>query len=188
MSLSVIAIVGTKGAFDRLVDALAAFRERHPDATVWVQHGPGRLPPALEGAPMVRRDALLARMDAADVVVTHAGSGSVRDALALGHRPVVVPRLARYGEHINDHQLELVEALAARVEAVTDLTDLDAAIARAAVARGPAATDGGARLRETVRAELEAAAGTAPWRRRLTWRALRVLTALVPTRPHRWEP
>jgi len=186
--LTIVAMVGTKGPFDRLLEALAGYRARHPDASIWVQHGPGSLPEGLMGAPLIRREELIARMDEADVVVTHAGSGSVRDALTLGHRPVVVPRLERHGEHVNDHQLELVEALGDRIEGLVDLARLDEAVARAATARGAARSDGGAALKAAVRAELEAAAPHRPsLRRRLVWGLLRATTSWVPRRAHRWE-
>ncbi|PPK97245.1 UDP-N-acetylglucosamine:LPS N-acetylglucosamine transferase [Kineococcus xinjiangensis] len=47
----------------------------------------------------------------ATTVVTHAGVGSVIRLLELGARPVVVPRRASRGEHVDDHQLETLEAL-----------------------------------------------------------------------------
>ena len=50
-------------------------------------------------------------MTDADVVVTHAGTGSVMLALSLGKIPIVAPRYARLGEHVDDHQHQLVEAL-----------------------------------------------------------------------------
>jgi len=76
---------------------------------------------------------LNAHMREADVVVTHAGVGSVLCAREAGHVPVVVPRLHRFGEHVDDHQLELVAALAGdgHVIAVTDMAELGAAVEKA---------------------------------------------------------
>ena len=51
-------------------------------------------------------------MLSASVVVVHGGSGSIYQALMLGLRPVVIPRLARYREHVDDHQLQLPARLA----------------------------------------------------------------------------
>lgn len=189
MTRRVIAVVGTKGPFDRLTAALAELRAADADLSIWVQHGEGRLPDGLEGAPMVRREELLARFAAADAIVCHAGSGTVRDALVLGHCPVVVPRLARFGEHVNDHQLELVEALGDRIEAVTELSapTLAAAIERAALRRGPAGSDQGAQLRAALRADAAEASASGPARRSgLVWRALALATAWVPRRAHAW--
>jgi UDP-N-acetylglucosamine transferase subunit ALG13 len=59
-------------------------------------------------------------------VVCHAGDGSILAAVRAGHVPVVLPRLARYGEAVDDHQLELAAhlSLARHVIAVADPADL----------------------------------------------------------------
>jgi UDP-N-acetylglucosamine transferase subunit ALG13 len=57
-------------------------------------------------------DELVAHMRDARVVVSHAGVGSVLTALRIGRRPVVVPRLERYGEAVDDHQLAFGRKLA----------------------------------------------------------------------------
>jgi UDP-N-acetylglucosamine transferase subunit ALG13 len=78
-------------------------------------------------------DVLNAHMREADVVVTHAGVGSVLCAREAGHVPVVVPRLHRYDEHVDDHQLELVAALGVgeHIVPVMDIADLRAAVEKA---------------------------------------------------------
>lgn len=45
-------------------------------------------------------------------VVSHAGSGTITTALGAGRRPLLLPRLRRYGEHFDDHQQEIVDKLA----------------------------------------------------------------------------
>jgi len=67
----------------------------------------------------------------ARVIVCHAGIGAVRDALSTGRPLVVAPRLKRYGEHMNDHQLDLAEAVARRGwgRMILDIDDLDDACA-----------------------------------------------------------
>lgn len=44
-------------------------------------------------------------------VVCHGGSGLIARALNVGITPLVVGRLQRYGEHVDDHQLQLVRKL-----------------------------------------------------------------------------
>jgi len=48
-------------------------------------------------------------VEEADVIITHAGTGSVIPPLKLGKKVIVFPRRAQYGEHIDDHQMELAE-------------------------------------------------------------------------------
>ena len=48
----------------------------------------------------------------ADIVISHAGTGSILTALSLGKRPVVVPRRAAHGEHVDGHQDDLADYVA----------------------------------------------------------------------------
>jgi UDP-N-acetylglucosamine transferase subunit ALG13 len=54
-------------------------------------------------------------------VVTHGGTGSMSNALRHGRRPLVLPRLRRLGEHVDDHQEQLVSEMA-RIALVVPLT------------------------------------------------------------------
>lgn len=59
-------------------------------------------------------DELRAAAEAADIIVTHAGVGSILMALRSGSCPVIVARTARLGEHVDDHQVELATRLEQR--------------------------------------------------------------------------
>lgn len=47
----------------------------------------------------------------ADLIISHAGTGALIGALKLGKQLIAVPRLAKYNEHSDDHQLQVAEAL-----------------------------------------------------------------------------
>lgn len=47
----------------------------------------------------------------ADVVISHAGSGAIFNAIKQGKKVIAVARLHKYNEMANDHQLELVHKL-----------------------------------------------------------------------------
>lgn len=68
----------------------------------------------------------------ARVVVTH-GAMTIIDALEQGTPVVAVPRLRKYREHINDHQLYFVQELErdAKVIAVYDVDKLEEALREA---------------------------------------------------------
>jgi UDP-N-acetylglucosamine transferase subunit ALG13 len=98
--------------FDRALDLVAALQERD---RVLVQHGATRPRPSLprvEWSEYLDWEPLTTRMRDADIVITHAGVGSAVTAIRSGKKPVLVPRLARFGEHVDDHQLQLAERLA----------------------------------------------------------------------------
>ena len=44
-----------------------------------------------------------------DLVITHSGVATIVAALKCGKPVLVVPRLARYGEHVDDHQVEIAD-------------------------------------------------------------------------------
>jgi len=50
--------------------------------------------------------------DQADYIVTHGGAGSMFQAVKAGKKTLVFPRLAKYGEHVDDHQLQLASKFA----------------------------------------------------------------------------
>jgi UDP-N-acetylglucosamine--N-acetylmuramyl-(pentapeptide) pyrophosphoryl-undecaprenol N-acetylglucosamine transferase len=80
-------------------------------------------------------------IEAADVVIAHAGCGSSVGALEAGKTPVLVPRRRSHGENVDDHQLLIANALSKRdlavVRSVDDLTLEDLLLA----ARGSVLVD-----------------------------------------------
>ena len=65
----------------------------------------------------------------ADIVVSHGASGSIMKALNAGKKVIAVTRLAKYGEHIDDHQIQNNEAFGANkyVIPVYEIEDLEKA-------------------------------------------------------------
>lgn len=104
--------------FSRAIDTVVAALP--PGAEVFWQLGHTPPPPGLTGDVrdwVAYRD-LAASVAAADVVVTHAGVGSVLTALRSGRVPVIVPRSAARGEHVDEHQSQLAAELARRSLAI----------------------------------------------------------------------
>ena len=46
--------------------------------------------------------------DKADLIITHGGVGSIISSLEKGKKVIAITRLHKYGEHVNDHQKEIV--------------------------------------------------------------------------------
>jgi UDP-N-acetylglucosamine--N-acetylmuramyl-(pentapeptide) pyrophosphoryl-undecaprenol N-acetylglucosamine transferase len=79
---------------------------------------------------------LASAMREADIVVAHTGIGSAIDAMESGKCPVLVPRAANRGEHVDDHQRQVAEKLAERGLAIhrsPDTLTLDDLMASARV-------------------------------------------------------
>jgi beta-1,4-N-acetylglucosaminyltransferase len=148
----------TQIPFARMIRAL----DQLPGEQLSVQHGPVSPPPgAAEAQAFMEFPEVVEHMEAADVVICHAGAGSILCAFRAGHTPVVVPRLARHSETVDDHQLELARALAAdgRVIAVEDLATLPEAVAGAPRRRAREGSDDLLPIQLAVR---EAIAGPRP--------------------------
>jgi UDP-N-acetylglucosamine--N-acetylmuramyl-(pentapeptide) pyrophosphoryl-undecaprenol N-acetylglucosamine transferase len=93
---------------------------------------------AVDGTRELPSAELEAAMRDADLVIAHAGVGSALSALEAGRQPLLIPRRAAHGEHVDDHQEQVAAELErrglARVREAGELTadDLAAAAGRAA--------------------------------------------------------
>lgn len=47
------------------------------------------------------------KMSGCNIFITHAGTGNIVTAIQYQKPMIVVPRLKRYGEHVDDHQKEI---------------------------------------------------------------------------------
>lgn len=99
-----------KFQFDRLlrkIDAMVAtgtINER-----VYAQTGSSEyIPQNYEWKRFLNREEFSAMIDQSDVIITHGGTGVIIGAVKKGKKVIAVPRLAEYGEHVDDHQLQLL--------------------------------------------------------------------------------
>ena len=124
-------------SFDRLLNAIdelagkSAFEGEH----VLIQSGnsPKFVARHCEARPFISMDEFSDLMEQASLIICHGGCGTQLHAIRLGRIPVVMPRLEKYGEHLNDHQMQLVQALAAerKIVAAYDVDGLAQAIIQA---------------------------------------------------------
>ncbi len=56
---------------------------------------------------LIDKEKLSKLQDEADLIITHGGVGSIISSLKKGKKVIVVPRLKKYGEHVNNHQLQI---------------------------------------------------------------------------------
>ena len=105
--------VGTHEApFDRM---LRAVFELGLDEELVVQYGPSTVRSDACGreSTTCRSTRSSSTSGEARAVVMHAGVGSVMISLANGKRPIVMARRAEFGEHVDDHQVELARRMEA---------------------------------------------------------------------------
>lgn len=71
-------------------------------------------------------------MSECDLLITHGGVGSIISGLKNGKKVIAVPRLAKYGEHINDHQKQIIEKFndAGNIIGIEEMDELEDALKR----------------------------------------------------------
>ena len=116
--------------FKRLLDAVdeAAGQGLFGDEPIFIQTGNN---PDFHAShceqqsflPMSQFEALLRD---SSLIISHGGAGTLINILRAGRVPVVMPRRQQYAEHVDDHQVELIQALAqeGRVVPVFESADL----------------------------------------------------------------
>jgi len=107
---------GTQLPFDRLVKAVDEWAESaQPDCEIF---GQVLSPPSDPYRP--RNFDIRTRLSPAEyadifertqLIISHAGMGTILTALTQGKQICIMPRQFKYGEHRNDHQLATVERL-----------------------------------------------------------------------------
>lgn len=82
-----------------------------------------------KNVPFISMDEFAKMIKKSNLVICHAGAGTLINVLKAGKVPVVMARRKKYGEHVDDHQVELVEALDAegKIIAISNRDDLERA-------------------------------------------------------------
>jgi UDP-N-acetylglucosamine transferase subunit ALG13 len=110
--VKIFVTVGTQLPFDRLISAVDRWASRHR-ADVFAQTGSSSLRPKhIQWQDFIDNTEANHRIRAADLVVAHAGMGTILTRLETGLPLIVMPRRAALGEHRNDHQIATAKRLA----------------------------------------------------------------------------
>lgn len=116
--------------FNRLLEAVVILAEQGGlPLPVIVQHGHTPfVSTSCRAIDFMAMDDFSEYVQSSELLILHAGAGSMIHACQAGKVPVVMPRRACFGEHIDDHQVELVEAfersgLVVKVDEEENLSD-----------------------------------------------------------------
>jgi UDP-N-acetylglucosamine transferase subunit ALG13 len=132
--------VGGQLPFDRLVRAVDQWAKEQGRDDVFAQIGASDSPPEhIRWARFLSPPEFKEKAREADVIIAHAGMGSILTALELGKPIVVMPRRANLGEHRNDHQSATVKHLHGGVDVAvaSDEQELAGFLNRLAELRSP---------------------------------------------------
>jgi UDP-N-acetylglucosamine transferase subunit ALG13 len=131
--MSILVTVGAQVPFERLVDAVDGWAKESGRDDVFAQVGETTAPPKhIAFEPFLTPAQLLERVRLADLIVGHAGMGTIITALQHGKPIIVMPRSCELGEHRNEHQLATATRFAERgaVTYAKDEADLVAWLGR----------------------------------------------------------
>ncbi|NJM70669.1 MAG: glycosyl transferase [Scytonema sp. RU_4_4] len=118
--------------FNRAIIWLSILLERGMiSEPVFLQYGNSDTSP-VAGHPLVTLEQtvtsaqLTKLVDASSLVISHAGQGSTKMLAERGAHFVLIPRLKRYGEHVDDHQLWFAQSVASyRIQSILSLQELE---------------------------------------------------------------
>ena len=81
---------------------------------------------------LMSKEELAEYQDKASLIITHGGVGSIISSIEKGKKVIAIPRLKKYGEHVNDHQLDIVESFdkLGYIIGITDVSQLEEALQR----------------------------------------------------------
>lgn len=99
--------------FDRLTKKLDELVEQGVVKNeIFAQIGAGEyLPKNYDYKKFIDKEEFELYQDKADLIISHGGTGALIGASKKGKNIIAVPRLAKFGEHVDDHQLQVVKVL-----------------------------------------------------------------------------
>ena len=120
--------VGThEQSFERLVKKVDELkRDKIIDEDVIIQKGYTDYEPQYcESYKLIGYNDMQRYLDDARIIITHGGPASFIAPLTIGKIPIVVPRQKKFNEHVNNHQKDFVEQVAARDNTIIPCYDID---------------------------------------------------------------
>lgn len=103
--------IGTQFNFDRLIRIVDKWAKENPSLEIFAQIGHSEYQPINFGyKDFLSPEEFDNKFAEADLIISHAGTGTIMKALLMEKPIVVFPRDAKAGEHRNDHQLATVKS------------------------------------------------------------------------------
>ncbi|MFH1235198.1 MAG: PssE/Cps14G family polysaccharide biosynthesis glycosyltransferase [Candidatus Diapherotrites archaeon] len=106
--------------FDRLLEKIDSLVESEKiKAEVFAQTGSsGYGPKNYKSQKFLSPEEFSKEFDKADIIISHGGAGAIINALEAKKPLIIVPRLKKFCEHTDDHQIDLAKAMHERKKAI----------------------------------------------------------------------
>lgn len=106
-----VSIGNAKNHFSRLLNAVDNNAEFLPKP-ILIQHGHTPFQSHhCDLIEFINMDQFIKHVQDAEILLLHAGAGSVLHSLNAGKCPIIMPRRAKFHEHVNDHQVDFATIL-----------------------------------------------------------------------------
>ncbi len=113
----ILVLLGTQDSpFDRILKAISKEKEKkNIRDRVVAQIGCTNFEDeSIETFDFASKEKIEELIDKARIVITHGGVGVITECINKGKKVIVVPRLKKYNEHANDHQLQITKEFASK--------------------------------------------------------------------------
>ncbi len=106
-----VTVGSQKFQFNRLLKKIDELIEKKAiKEKVYAQIGTSDYKPSnYEYTDFMTQDEFNKKIDECNLLITHAGTGVIVNAVKKGKKVIATPRLAKYGEHVDDHQIQLIQ-------------------------------------------------------------------------------
>lgn len=107
MKKKIFVTVGSTYPLDRLIKEIDEIA-KNKDYEIFCQIGKSNVKPKnIKYVDLLEFEEMQKKIKWADIIITHAGIGTMIDSLSKNKKLILFPRLKKYGEAIDDHQLEI---------------------------------------------------------------------------------
>lgn len=118
--------VGThEQPFNRLIEYMDHWAETHSEKVIMQTGFSTYTPKYAEWKKLYPYQEMIKMVKEAHIVITHGGPSSFIMPLQFGKKPIVVPRQAKYNEHVNDHQVRFCKEVEHRMKNIILVYDVD---------------------------------------------------------------
>ncbi len=130
--MKIFVTVGTqKFQFDRLIKLMDEYAKINEECEIFIQRGNSTYKPNnCKSSDFLSLDEFNVHINESDLVITHGGVSTIIKAIKKEKATIVVPRLARYKEHVDDHQIQIMDSFAKKniiipyIEGKSDISEL----------------------------------------------------------------
>lgn len=127
-----ITLGSQKFQFDRLLKKIdILIKNKIIKGDVFAQIGYSEYKPELyDYKVFLNREEFDEMIEKSEIIITHGGTGTIINAVKKGKKVIGIPRLVEYGEHVDNHQQQIIKQFEEcnLIKAVYDLNDLEKVI------------------------------------------------------------